>query len=121
VWRERVNPLETGADDIERAVAIEQPRTALATDDRAESEVAISRLFLGRPPRSKRAGLKLRGRQRLFLLVKRDDEHGVADDMTIHGSVQIVPTGAGSERIELCIKGEQVERIVVNLRRRRTW
>ena len=58
VRREALEESQAGPRDVERAVAIEQALPALAADDRAEAEIAIARLLLGRAPRRERAGFE---------------------------------------------------------------
>ena len=53
VGRERRDPAEPFAHDVERAVAIEEPPPAVAADNGAEAEVAISRTRLSRSRRQR--------------------------------------------------------------------
>jgi hypothetical protein len=58
VRREALENAQTGPDDIEGAVSIEQPLPALAADKRAEPQISVASLFLGRAPRREGTGLE---------------------------------------------------------------
>jgi hypothetical protein len=45
VRREAFEKPQSGTDDVEGSVPIEQALPALSADDRSETEIAISRLF----------------------------------------------------------------------------
>ena len=58
VGRERRDPAEPFAHDVERAVTIEEPPPAVAADNGAEAEVAVAKLRLGGDASGERAGIK---------------------------------------------------------------
>ena len=58
VRRERRDPAEPFAHDVERAVAIEEPPPAVAADDGAEAEVAVAKLRLRGDASGERTGVK---------------------------------------------------------------